>query len=138
VPIRAHHQLDVESANLVGGEAQQLAHYLRRAPLPPVVPGLSFGAAGLKQVDAKHWQQPLQDSGKANQCHQDLQQICQSSVANKAVDQIEANRADDDDDQDVYEDKQHLIPLPLLTRFPNMLMIRAQPTGCPAPAGHLP
>ena len=36
VPIRAHRQLDAESANLVGGEAEQLAHFCRepRCPCP--------------------------------------------------------------------------------------------------------
>jgi len=44
----------------------------------------------------------LQYRGKAEQGHENFEQISKSPVVHKSINQIEANRADDDDYQDVY------------------------------------
>jgi hypothetical protein len=54
--------------------------------------------------NAEYRPQPLQDRGKANQDHENFEQICQSPVAHKPIDQIEYQCAYDDDDQHVYQD----------------------------------
>jgi hypothetical protein len=54
------------------------------------------------EANAEHWQQPLQNCRKTNESHEDFEQIFEPCVANKPIDQVKANCADNDDDQYVY------------------------------------
>jgi len=61
------------------------------------------GVAAL-EADAQCRKQPLQNCRQANQDHQNFQKIGEPPFANKSVDDPEANRANDADDQNVYQD----------------------------------
>jgi hypothetical protein len=56
------------------------------------------------EADAQCRQQALQYCGNADQHHQDLEKIGEPSVANEFLDDPEADRANDADDQDVDQD----------------------------------
>jgi hypothetical protein len=90
----------------------------RRARLPKPPSGIRADASyrTLKQRYAECGQQTLQDCGNANQHHQDLKQIGQSPVAYEFVDDPKQDRADDNNDQDVYQD-QNQCNLPLASPF---------------------
>jgi len=50
-------------------------------------------------INSRHRQHSLQNGAEANQYHEQLQQICKSSVGGKPVDGPKADCADDDDGQ---------------------------------------
>jgi hypothetical protein len=57
--------------------------------------------------DAKRREHPLQDGGKTDQHDKDFEQICQPAIAHKPIDYPEQDRADDNDDEYVNQDKYH-------------------------------
>src|SRR5262245_58618372 len=65
--------------------------------------------------DPKRGQEPLQDRREADQPDQDLQEVGEPSVADKPVDEIEQQRTDDNDDQDVNQQQEHGRPSPMRT-----------------------
>jgi hypothetical protein len=71
-----------------------------------LVAAISRMSAGKDKLEAdpQRRQQALQYCGNANQHHQDFEKIGEPSVADEFVDDPEANRADDADDQDVNQD----------------------------------
>jgi len=46
----------------------------------------------------------LQDCRDAHQHHQDLEQISEASIAYETIDEVKTERADDGDDEYVYQD----------------------------------
>jgi hypothetical protein len=67
------------------------------------------------KIDAEDWQQALHNCRKADESHKDLEQVSKPSVADKSIDQIKADCANNDDDQDVYEQHKHSLA-PVLAR----------------------
>jgi hypothetical protein len=71
----------------------------------------------LLESDAESRQQPLQNCGETDQCYENFEQVSQPAIADKPVDQIKANRTNDNNDQDVYQNEKHdLSPIGLLWR----------------------
>jgi len=61
----------------------------------------------LLNVHTERWQQALHNGGKADESHQDFQQISKPPTSHKSIDEIKANCANNDDDQDIYEQHKH-------------------------------
>src|ERR1700704_5680929 len=67
---------------------------------------------GLKQpAQSQCGEQQPQDLEGANEHDQDLEQVGEPPVANEFLDEIEAERADHDDDQHVDQEQKHRFPL---------------------------
>src|SRR5260370_15461115 len=65
-------------------------------------------ALGLKQpAQPQRRKQPPQDLQDANEHDQDFEQVGEPPVANELLDEIEAERPDDNDDQHVDQEQQH-------------------------------
>jgi hypothetical protein len=61
----------------------------------------------LKETYPQSWQQPLQNSGKADEDDKDFQEVVEPSVTNESVDQVEQDRADDDNNKNIDKDEEH-------------------------------
>ena len=71
---------------------------------------LDYARLALK-AEAQKREQALQNSGETDEHDKDLQQICQTSVTHKPVNNPEQDRADDDGNEDVDQDKNHDNPI---------------------------
>jgi len=58
----------------------------------------------LKKVHTQCRKEALKYCENADQHHQNLEEICEPAVANKFFDSPEANRSNDADDQNIYQD----------------------------------
>src|SRR6202035_5524790 len=66
-----------------------------------------FGIGLLQQTAASQERpQALQNRHETDQRDQDFEQVCQPAIGNEAIDQIEQDRANDDDDQNVEKQEE--------------------------------